>query len=218
MSEAKKARYADKRITKTLVALKAARLSLGLNRPQAAKKCSCTVRALEQLENGRCNYSEDRIKRLVSQMGMPWADFENLQRSPEKALAQIDAYNLERTLSRKPRRNLYKLVTKEVRAIRILRKRKGISQYQASALCGWRRCTIGLIEAGRTDLTESRIEHILRSLGYRQEDFKKIVRADIMADEVIAEIVSNLDLLDDQALLSAASVIKALTKTGVRHG
>ncbi len=62
--------------------------------------------------------------------------------------AQIEAYNLERTLSRKPRRNLYKLVTKEVRAIRILRKRRGISQYKASEVCGFKECTFGLIEAG----------------------------------------------------------------------
>lgn len=33
-----------------------------------------------------------------------------------------------------------------------------------------------------------------------------------MADEVIAEIVALLDRLDEQALLSAASVIKALAK------
>lgn len=205
-------RSSVKKITKTVLALKAARLSLGLNRRQAAEKCACSIRALEQLENGRCNFSEDRIRRIVEKMGMPWAEFNLLNDSPEKALAQIDAYNLERTMSRKPRRNLYKVVTKEVRAIRILRKRRGISQYKASALCGFRRCTFGLIEAGRSDLTEGKIDLILRSLKYKREDFEKIIRGDVMADEVIAEIVALLDRLDDQALLSAASVIKALAK------
>jgi transcriptional regulator with XRE-family HTH domain len=147
-------------------------------------------------------------------MGMSLPDFENLQKAPVKALAQIDAYNTERTLARKPRRNLYKLVTKEVRVIRILRKRKGISQYTASSLCGYRRCTFGLFEAGRTDLTKSRIEHILRCLAYKWEDFERLMNATVLADEIIAEIVSRLDRLDDQALLSAASVVKALTKQG----
>lgn len=205
-------RSSVKKITKTVLALKAARLSLGLNRRQAAERCACSIRALEQLENGRCNFSEDRIKGIVEKMGMTWAEFGLLNGSPEKALAQIDAYNLERTMSRKPRRNLYKVVTKEVRAIRILRKRRGISQYKASALCGFRRCTFGLIEAGRSDLTEGKIDLILRSLKYKREDFDQIVSGNVMADEVIAEIVALLDRLDDQAHLSAASVIKALAK------
>lgn len=205
-------RSSIKKITKTVLALKAARLSLGLNRRQAAERCSCSIRALEQLENGRCNFSEDRIRGIVEKMGMSWTEFSRLNSEPEKALAQIDAYNLERTMSRKPRRNLYKVVTKEVRAIRILRKRRGISQYKASALCGFRRSTFGLIEAGRTDLTERKVDLILRSLGYKRDDFEKILRANVMVDEVIAEIVGLLDRLDNQALLSAASVIKALAK------
>ena len=205
-------RSSVKKITKTVLALKAARISLGLNRREAAERCSCSIRALEQLENGRCNFTEDRIKGIVEKMGMPWADFSRLNNSPEKVLAQIDAYNLERTMSRKPRRNVYKVVTKEVRAIRILRKRRGISQYKASALCGFRRATFGLLEAGRTDLTENKMDLIFRSLGYKRDDFEKIRAANVMADEVIGEIVELLDRLDDQALLSAASVIKALAK------
>ncbi len=212
MQEDETKRSATKKITKTLLAFKAARLSLGLNRRQAAERCSCSIRALEQLENGRCNYTEDRIRRLVRKMGMEWDEFHKIENSPEKALAQIDAYNLERTLSRKPRRNLYKIVTKEVRAIRILRKRRGVSQYKASELCGFKECTFGLIEAGRTDLTENRIDLILRSLGYKRQDFDKIVRADLIADEVITEITSLLELLDDSALHSILTMIKALAK------
>lgn len=212
MQEEQLNRSSLKTITKTLVAFKAARLSLGLNRRQAAERCSCSIRALEQLENGRCNYTEDRLKRLIEKMGMTWSEFKRFQDSPEKALAQIDAYNLERTLSRKPRRNLYKLITKEVRAIRVLRKRRGISQYQASELCGFKECTFGLIEAGRSDLSELKVDHILRSLGYKRSDFDKIVQADIIADEVIAEITRLLDLLDDPALHSILTMIKALAK------
>jgi len=212
MQEDETKRSSTKKVTKTLLAFKAARLSLGLNRRQAAERCSCSIRALEQLENGRCNYTEDRIRRLVRKMGMEWDEFHKIENSPEKALAQIDAYNLERTLSRKPRRNLYKIVTKEVRAIRILRKRRGVSQYKASELCGFKECTFGLIEAGRTDLSDNRIDQILRSLGYKRQDFDKIVRADLIADEVITEITSLLELLDDSALHSILTMIKALAK------
>lgn len=92
MQEERVRRSSVKKIPKTLLALKAARLSLGLKRREAAKRCACSVRALEQLENGRCNYTEDRIQRIVEKMGMPWAKFRLLNDSPEKALAQIDAY------------------------------------------------------------------------------------------------------------------------------
>ena len=205
-------RSSVKNITKTVMAFKAARISLGLNRRQAAERCSCSIRALEQLENGRCNYTEDRIRRLTRKMGMEWEEFQKIKDSPEKALAQIDAYNLERTLSRKPRRNLYKLVTKEVRAIRILRKRRGISQYKASEICGFKECTFGLIEAGRTDLNDKKIDHILSSLGYKRQEFDKIVRADIIADEVIAEINRLLELLEDSGLHTILTMTKALAK------
>lgn len=212
MQEVPLKRSSVKNITKTLVAFKAARISLGLNRRQAAERCSCSIRALEQLENGRCNYSEDRIRRLIRKMGMEWEEFQKIESSPEKALALIDAYNFERTLARKPRRNLYKIVTKEVRAIRVLRKRRGISQYKASEICRFKECTFGLIEAGRTDLTDSKIDHILKSLGYKRQDFDKIVRADVIADEVISEINSLLELLDDSSLNTVLAMIKALAK------
>ena len=195
-----------------MLALKAARISLGLNRRQAAEKCSCSVKAFEQLENGRCNYSDDRLRRLIRLMGMEWEDFKRIESSPEKALAQIDAYNLERTLARKPRRNLYKIVTKEVRAIRILRKRRGISQYKASEICGFKECTFGLIEAGRTDLSDKKIDLIVHALGYKRPDFDKIIRADVVADEIISEITALLDLLDDQGLHTILTMAKALTK------
>jgi transcriptional regulator with XRE-family HTH domain len=212
MQEETVRRSSVKKITKTVLAFKAARLSLGLNRRQAAEKCSCSIRALEQLENGRCNYSDKRIQRLVGDMGMNWSEFERLEKSPEKALARIDAYNLERTLARKPRRNLYKIVTKEVRAIRILRKRRGISQYKASEICGFKECTFGLIEAGRTDLSDKKIGLIVNALGYKQSDFDKIIRADLVADEIISEITALLDLLDDQGLHTILTMAKALTK------
>jgi hypothetical protein len=74
-------------------------------------------------------------------MEMDWYEIKKIEDSPENSLAQIDAYYTERALSRKPRRNLYKIATKKARAIRVLRKRRGISQHQESELCGFRDCT-----------------------------------------------------------------------------
>ena len=54
------------------------------------------------------------------------------------------------------------------------------------------------------------VEAILQSI--KQQDFDKIVRADLIADEVITEITSLLELLDDSALHSILTMIKALAK------
>lgn len=80
-------RSSVKKITKTVLALKAARLSLGLNRRQAAERCACSIRAIEQLENGRCNFSEERIRRIVEKMGMSWAEFNLLIRRSLRQMA-----------------------------------------------------------------------------------------------------------------------------------
>jgi transcriptional regulator with XRE-family HTH domain len=212
MQEEKVRRSSVKNITKTVLALKAARIGLGLSRPQAAAKCSCSVRAFEQLENGRCNYTEERIRRLVSLMGMKWDEFKRIEASPEKALSQIDAYNLERTLARRPRRNLFKIITKEARVIRTLRKRRGISQDKASELCNFSHSYFGLIEAGRTDLTEEKIDLIVHALGFKRSEFNKLVAAKIIPDEATEEINGLLHLLDENALQSILAMIKALTK------
>ena len=79
-------RSSVKNITKTVMAFKAARISLGLNRRQAAERCSCSIRALEQLENGRCNYTEDRIRRLTRKMGMEWEEFQKDKRFTRKSI------------------------------------------------------------------------------------------------------------------------------------
>lgn len=201
------------RLKKTVLAFKAARLLKGLSRKDVGRLCGCSHKSISQIENGQCNFSEDRIRRLVEGMGVSWKEFVTLREDPKKTLAQIsDQKPKERSLDRKPRRNHYKIVTKEVRAIRTLRKRAGLSQYRASQLCGYVPGGFGHIEAGRIDLKKERIEHILKCLGFEWDDFEKVVNAPVLRDELIDETVKSLHRLDDSALSSAANIIKALIK------
>ena len=204
---------AEKRLTKTVLAFKAARLSRGLTRKQAAELCGCSPRSFEQLENGRCNFSEARLRRLLEQMSVQWSDFLRILEDPKKILARVKEHKPnERSLDRKPRRNHFKIVTKEVRVIRILRKRKGISQYEASRLCGYVPGGFGHIEVGRIELSRQRIDHILSSLGYVWSDFEALMKASVLRDELIEDCTRCLHHLDDSKLESATNILKALNK------
>jgi len=198
---------------KTIIALKAARLSRELSRTQAASLCGISYRSFEQIENGRCNFTEARIRRLVELMGVSWSEFQDILDNPYKALNDaVKEKPKERSLSRKPRRNSFKIITKEVRVIRALRKRKGMSQYEASRLCGYSLARFGHIEAGRIELKKTRIDHILKSLGFTWDDFNSLMNAALLRDEIIEDTTDLLHRLDDQALSSAVTVIKALIK------
>lgn len=157
--------YSDKNIhlelQRTTQALKAARLMRGWSRKRAAEKLGCTVGAVEQFENNRSNVSSQRLQRILSAYGYSEEEFAQIRHDPMRHLAELcELGKKDRSLNRKPRRNEYKLITKEVRALRILRKRRGISQCEASRLCGYIPRRFSHLEAGRIELKKHRLEHI----------------------------------------------------------
>jgi transcriptional regulator with XRE-family HTH domain len=197
----------------TVRALKAARILKNLSRNEAATKTGWSTRAIEQMENGRCNFTEERLQKVLTAYGYSDEQFKQIQKSPKLALAKsYEQGRTDRTVSRKPRRNHYKIVTKVVRAIRILRRRKGLSQYAASRLCGYVPASFGHLEVGRINITDEKINHILTCLGYLRADFDKLMSCEILPDELVEEAVSILQRLDQVALESALTVLKALLK------
>lgn len=194
-------------------ALKAARLARNLSRKDAAKKLGWLPVSIEQMENGRCNFSKERLQKVVDSYGYSAKEFAEILRDPKLVLAEIcTREKQDHTVARKPRRNHYKIVTKEVRAIRILRMRKGVSQREAARLCGYVPGGFGHIEVGRIELKRERIEHILACLGYSWIDFEGVLKSPVLADEIIPEIVKDLQRLDTHTLISAANIIQALIK------
>jgi transcriptional regulator with XRE-family HTH domain len=192
-------------------AVRAGRMSKGLSRKQLAERLGWKSVSIEQIENGRCNFSKERLHRVVDALGYSLEQFENIRNNPKFTLAiAIESGLRDRTVDRKPRRNHYKIVTKEVRVIRILRQKKGISQTQASRLCGLVPGGFGHIEVGRIELTPARIDHILSCLGYCFADFSRLMEADLLRDEVIVEANLCLTQLSDDGLNAALSIIKAL--------
>lgn len=200
-------------LLRTIQALKAARIKKGYSRKDAALLLGWSPASFEQIENARCNFSKERLEKIVSAYGYSQKEFAQILRDPKRLLAELCSEGKkDKSIERKPRRNHYKIVTKEVRVIRILRKRKGISQYEASRLCGYVPGQFGHIEVGRIELTKERISHIVHSLGFSILDFENLMNAALLRDEIIEAIHADLHNLDDQSLSSAATIIKALIK------
>lgn len=192
-------------------AVRAARLSKGLSRVELATQLGWKPVAIEQIENGRCNFSKERLHKVVKAMGYSPEEFENIRRDPKLAVAvAIESGSRDKTVDRRPRRNHYKIVTKEVRVIRVLRQRKEISQTQASRLCGLVPGGFGHIEVGRIELSPTRIEHLVSCLGYSMKDFQNLMAAPVLRDELIAEATQLLAKIPDESLSAAINVLKAL--------
>ncbi len=206
-------RYDYSTFLRTVRALKAARLQKGLSRKEAAKLLGWTPRSFEQIENGRCNFSKGRLLKILKAYDISEAEFEHIRKQPKLALAKsCERGEADRTVARKPRRNHLKIVTREVRVLRALRRQRGLSQYAASKLCGYAPSMFGHIEEGRIELRLDRIEHILKCLGYEQSEFSTLVNAPVLRDEIIEDAIRYIQRLDDQALASAVNIIKALVK------
>jgi transcriptional regulator with XRE-family HTH domain len=76
-------------------------------------------------------------------------------------------------------------MTKEVQVLKTLRKMKGISQDQASSICGYSRPSIGHIENGRIELDQDRIRHIVSSYGMEMSEFNRLMGEEVLRDEVL---------------------------------
>lgn len=199
--------------TKVALALKAARMTRHLSRKDAARICGCSLQAIEQLENGRKAASEARLRLITARIGISWEAFLAISADPQRHIADAsDSLPSEGTLKRKPRRNEYKIITKEVRIVRSLRKRKGLSQSEASRLCEFGPQGFSFLEAGRVELTEKKVSHILKCFGLTATNFQELMAAPILRDELIDDLSQSLNKLSDVALVSISDLVKELSK------
>jgi transcriptional regulator with XRE-family HTH domain len=78
------------------------------------------------------------------------------------------------------RRSYQRIITKEVRVLRALRRMEKLSQDQASSICGYSRPTISHIE-----IPLSRIRHIVLSYWFEFRKFEELMKEEVLRDEVI---------------------------------
>lgn len=192
------------------VAIKKMRMIRKLTRKEAALIFSYSRSSIEKVENGRGKLTPERVRRFVEGYGFTWNQFMDLKlgRLSEVAPVQIEPKKVRIIEHVEMRRSYKKVITKEVRTLTIFRKRKGITQYEASRLCGWCSAAIGHIEQGRIELTEDRIKHIVTVYGRTMKDFYESVRSEIMRDDVEEECAKLIARLDDTRLLAIKGILE----------
>jgi transcriptional regulator with XRE-family HTH domain len=86
---------------------------------------------------------------------------------------------------------------------------KGISQDQASSVCGYSRPSIGHIENGRIELDRDRIIHIVSSYEFGMSEFQRFMSEEVLRDEILERCLSKMIRLSEEKL----KVIQSLLMT-----
>lgn len=192
-------RCEQKVITSTQRVLKRLRQEQGLTLKQAGEKLSISLQAIDAIEQGRVYLTDERIEEIVKAYGLTMMDFKRMDRVLKREKRPKREVNIT-VMSNQDRRSYQKIVTKECKVLKSLRKEKGISQDKASELCGYSRPTIGHIENGRIELDQERINYIVRSYGFEIAKFEDAVKRDQQRDEIIEMCEQKIRELDSGKL------------------
>ncbi len=182
-------------------ALKELRLELGMTLKKASEKLELGPKGLGAIENGRVCLDKERIEEIVSSYGLTYLDFVRKKKIIEKEQQKKKGRStVKHVLTNNDRRSYQKIITKECRVIKSMRRIKGISQDKASKLCGYSRPTIGHIENGRIELSIDRIKHIIHSYGYKFKDFEENMNKVELRDQIVDSCFDKINNLDDTKL------------------
>lgn len=151
-------RFHKKIITIEHLALKQLRQELNMTLTQVGEKLKLSSKSIGVIENGRVNLDSSKIERIVKAYGLSFKDFVRAKRIIDKdgAKDQRRRVAVRSVLSNLDRRSYQKIITKECKILRSMRRIKGLSQAKASLACGYPRATIGHIENGRIELNSAR--------------------------------------------------------------
>jgi transcriptional regulator with XRE-family HTH domain len=87
---------------------------------------------------------------------------------------------------------------------------KNLTQDQASAVCGYSRPSIGHIENGRIEVDIERAKHIVSSYGYVMGEFHRLMKEEVLRDEVVEDCYLKMMTLPEDKLKLVQSVMKNL--------
>lgn len=186
-------------------ALKRAREMMKVTRVEMAQRLNLSLESIKKYESGRAIIDEKKIFHFLKALNLTNEDYQKIKKG--KGITRNR--KVKTVFSNQERRSYRRIITKEVRVLKMLRQMKNITQDQASALCGYSRPSIGHIENGRIELDFDRIQHIVLSLGHTMEEFTRLMHEEVLRDEVLEFCYSKMvGLAEDKLLL-----IKSLLST-----
>ena len=178
-------------------ALKRARVMLALTRKEIGLRLNVSDRAVEKYESGRDLLSDQRLERITMALGITREEFNKVKKGKKIRTRARE----KKVISNFDRRSYQRIITKECEVLRSLRRVKGISQYEASQLCGYSKATIGHIENGRIELSQSRIKHIVGAYGREYAEFVEAMGKQEQRDQTIDWCIERIQKLDEQKLV-----------------
>ena len=186
-------------------ALRRSRELLKVTRNELALRLNLSPKAIEKYESGRAIIDQEKLQAVLGALGLSQEDFEKIRRGKGCGLKK----KVKTVFSNQDRRSYQKIITKEVRVLRILREMKNLSQDQASSLCGYSRPSIGHIENGRISLDQGRIEHIVESYEYPMSEFHRLMKEEIIRDEILGQAFEVMKRLPEDKLKIVSSLLQS---------
>lgn len=173
------------------VTLRKLREIKGLSRKEAAVLLGMNFKSVEKFENGRTIIDRSRIHKIILAYGFTYKDFLLCREGKSEQIEKRFCHKKEKPYDYKKGRRFYtKVITKEVKVLRLLRQQTKLSQRRASTACGYHEAAIGGIENGRVELSRERISHIVESYGFTIEDFDFYMKAEVLVTEIQDECIS----------------------------
>lgn len=190
--------------TTDLKAIRLLREEKGITRDDLANALGVSYKAIEKFENGRLLFSIEKKKMLFNVLGLDEKELRRIKKHwvviPERKKTVFE--NCQR-------RSYRKVITKEVRILALLRKRKKLPQDKASALCGYSRPTIGHIENGRMEIPCERIRHIVSCYGFSMEEFQSLMDEEIFREDLLSDCYERMTLLSEDKLKLIHAMLKS---------
>ena len=187
-------------------ALRRSREQLKVTRIELARRLNLSPKAIEKYESGRAIIDEGKLQSILKALDLRLEDFEKIRRGKGCGLKKKN----KTVSSNQDRRSYRRIITKEVRVLKILRLMKNLTQDQASALCGYSRPSIGHIENGRIQLDIYRIEHIILSYGHDMTELNRLMKEEVFRDEVLENCYSKMIAFTEDKLKLVQSVLENL--------
>ncbi len=195
-------------VTKEVVVLRRMRIFRKINRPDAARAIERSEKSIERFENGRSNLSTEQKKALVRRYRYTWQEFlsmldGNCELPDLPSRSTYPSKMQPRTEGRK----YQKLVSKESRVLKVMRRMANLTQPQAAAKCGWSRSCIDHLENGRVEVGPEKIAHVVRCYGFKMDLFEELRDAPMLRDEVLQDCVRILGVLENDKLRGVKALL-----------
>jgi transcriptional regulator with XRE-family HTH domain len=201
MEAKKQERLQEKVITKEITAIRKMRELRKLSRKDAAPLIGVTFKSIERLENGRMDLTKQKIRQYCLAYGFTEKQYVSIcEGKVETVEKQVNKPSAKVIEDNRLRRSYKKIITKEAKVLNVLRKLKGLTQYQASAYCGYSKSAIGHIEHGRIELETRRITHIVESYGYTMKDFEYHLNSETFVTEIQDDCINIIKKLSEEKL------------------